>query len=229
MRTSNHTRLRLQNAFTMLELVFVIIVLGILTALALPRLDRDFKQGAMDKVLAAIRYTQHMALTDFRHAFDNALWQRSFWQISFRSCANNTGMFYMIGSDKNYNGAIGRDEAAMDTISKKPMFWLTANECANGGDGTVSEDIFLTTKWNITGIAGAGGCAGAQYIGFDHLGRPHVNFLGSNSPNYSSYMRQTCTFTFTMADGDSFQIQIQPESGYANIVSVVAGDGLDEL
>lgn len=51
-------------AFTMIELVFVIVVLGILSALAMPRIDRDLRQEAKDNILSSIRYTQHLALID---------------------------------------------------------------------------------------------------------------------------------------------------------------------
>jgi len=45
---------KMQNsAFTLLELVFVILVLGILTALAIPRIDRDLRQEAADNILSA--------------------------------------------------------------------------------------------------------------------------------------------------------------------------------
>jgi len=40
-----------KNAFTMVELLFVIIVIGILASLAMPRLDRDNKQEASDNKL----------------------------------------------------------------------------------------------------------------------------------------------------------------------------------
>ena len=63
-------------AFTMLELVFVIVVLGILAALALPRMDRDLRQEAKDNILSAIRYTQHLALMDNKTNPLDANWQR---------------------------------------------------------------------------------------------------------------------------------------------------------
>ena len=70
-----------KNAFTMLELVFVIVVLGIIAAIAMPRIDRDRTQEAADSILADIRYAQHMAMADYRQQSigTNAnQWQRSF-------------------------------------------------------------------------------------------------------------------------------------------------------
>jgi prepilin-type N-terminal cleavage/methylation domain-containing protein len=70
-----------RSAFTMIELVMVIVVLGILAALAIPRLDSDIRQRSGDNILSAIRFTQQMALmddvTDPRHSD----WQRTFWRL----------------------------------------------------------------------------------------------------------------------------------------------------
>ena len=46
-----------KNAFTMIELVFAIVVLGILTAIGLPNIDKDNRQEAADIILSNIRYT----------------------------------------------------------------------------------------------------------------------------------------------------------------------------
>lgn len=212
----NHHSNSFKHAFTMLELVFVIVALGIIAAVAMPRLDRDLKQEAADSILSDIRYTQHMAQVDFRHSFNNAAWQTSFWKITFESCAGS-GLFVGVGSDKDYQGDTNRDEAAIDPANGKPMFWLNTDSCTNGGDSTVSDRIFITNKFGITSVAGTGGCAGLKHIGFDHLGRPHVSFSSSSAPDYTSYMSTTCTFTFTMSDGDTFAISIDPESGHASI------------
>jgi hypothetical protein len=83
----------------------------------------------------------------------------------------------------------------------------------------VSNNVFLTKKFGVENIATTGGCAGVQHIGFDHLGRPHVSFSGSTSPNYGSYMGSACDMTFDMKAGDSFTIRILPETGYAFIVN----------
>jgi len=215
----NYNSNSFKHAFTMIELVFVIVALGIIAAIAMPKIDRDLKQEAADSILSDIRYTQHMALVDFRQSFDNAQWQRSFWEITFESCGSGSGLFTGIGSDKDYEGDTDKEEAAIDPANGKPMFWTNTASCTNGGDSTVSDRIFITKKFGITSVTGTGGCAGLKHIGFDHLGRPHIGFSGSGAPDYASYMSSTCTFTFTMSDGDTFAINIEPESGHAFIVT----------
>ncbi len=212
-----HIDVKERVGFTMIELVMVIVVLGILAALTIPRLDRDLKQEASDTVLSSIRYTQHLALTDNKHRFDTPTWQRAFWKFSVESCSGGD-LFLSVGTDMDLQGDIDATEAALDPSNGKPMFWLNTATCAPGDDLTASsENIFLTKKYGLTAIAGGGSCAGVQHIGFDHLGRPHVGFSASNVPDYGSYINTQCTFTFTMSDGDTFTINIEPETGYAYI------------
>lgn len=221
---SNHTDTYTNRvAFTMIELVFVIVVLGILASLAMPRLDRDLKQEAEESILSDIRYTQHLALRDYKHEFDDLQWQRAFWRIGFNGCTGG-GLYEYIGSDSNYGGGIDDNESAIDPANGKKMYWGTAS-CVNGGDSNTSERIFITHKYGITNAtftgSGNNSCANAQYIGFDHLGRPHQGFAGvagSNAPDYSSYLDASCTITFTMSDGNTFAITIQPETGHTFIV-----------
>ena len=201
----------------MIELVMVIVVLGILAALAMPRLDRDRVQEAADAVLSNIRYTQHLALLDNKQKFDDAQWQKEFWRIEFESCASGSGLFFSIGSDIAHSGSIAQTQTALEPANGKPLFWRNTSSCTNGGDGTVSENIFLSKKFGVASVAGTGGCTG-KYIGFDHLGRPHTVFSTSAVPNNSSYMSTACTFTFTMENSDTFAVTIQPETGYAQIV-----------
>jgi prepilin-type N-terminal cleavage/methylation domain-containing protein len=212
-----HTTAKNNQAFTMLELVMVIVVLGILAALALPRLDRDLTQEASDTVLSSIRYTQHMALLDDRQQFDDAQWQREFWRIEFEQCADG-GTFLSVGSDKDQDGSLDRDETLLDPSNGKPMFWKNTEDCKSGGDDTASDQIFLYKKYGVKTITGSGGCNGVKHIGFDHLGRPHVSFTNSSSPDYGSYMTSTCIFTFSLENGESFRLQINPETGYATIL-----------
>lgn len=211
-------------AFTMLELVFVIVVLGIIASLAMPRLDRDIKQEAADSILSNIRYTQHLALTDNKHKFDKAKWQQRFWRIVFSTCTGDD-RYFMIGSDDDMedssNAFFDEDEAALDPRTGKPLFWTNGQDCSDGGDGTVSEEVFISKKYGITSVVSSGSCSNTAksmgHIGFDNLGRPHYGFSSSSQPNYASIITEKCTFTYTLSDGDTFAIDIEPETGYAYI------------
>lgn len=200
----------------MLELVFVIVVLGILASMAMSRLDRDLKQEAADTILSNIRYTQHLSLMDNKHIFNDPKWQQRFWKIMFSTCSNGAH-FFRIGSDNDMDsgGSFEESEAATDPLTGKPLYLADNGDCT---DTTVSNEMFIGKKFGVTVANGTGGCNGIKHIGFDHLGRPHVSFGSSTTPNYSTYMSDECTFTFTMSDGDTFDIKIAPETGYATIV-----------
>jgi prepilin-type N-terminal cleavage/methylation domain-containing protein len=211
---------RFNRAFTMIELVFVIVVIGILAILAIPRLDRDLREEAQTNILNAIRYTQHLALMDDKQMFDNPKWQQRYWQIAFNECASGSNnFFYKIGSDNNMGGGgqFSKAESAIDGATGLPYFWPAGTDCSKGGDGTVSSNIFISKKYGINSVTFSGGCAGAKYVGFDNLGRPHVHFGGSSSPDNSSYMSSDCKITFSFKDSsiNPFTVTITKETGYA--------------
>ncbi len=199
-------------AFTMLELVFVIVVLGILAALAMPRLDRDIRQEAADNILSSIRYTQHLALTDNKHKFDSHDWQKALWQIRFPTSGSGS---YSIGTNMDYDTNIDADEAAIDPANGKIMHSTAAN---------ASPNIDITKKYGINSII-FNGCAGssassANHIAFDNLGRPHRGVTQGATNTYATYIKGgNCQITFNSpAFNSSFIIEIKQETGYAFIV-----------
>jgi prepilin-type N-terminal cleavage/methylation domain-containing protein len=209
-----------KKAFTMIELVFVVVVIGILAALAIPRLDRDLKQEAADNILSAIRYTQHLALLDDKQKFNKDKWQQRFWRIYFGTCDGKA--FYSVGSDDNMesssNARVDFSESAIDPANGKHMWAYDGNCAGSYGMDKLSPNIFIGKKYGITSIQPSGGCSN-KYIGFDHLGRPYGSaFPTSTVPDNSGVIHTPCTLTFTMSNGDSFQIKIEPETGYAYIV-----------
>lgn len=220
----------MKSAFTMLELVVVIVVLGILASLAMPRMERDVRQDAADNVLSAIRYTQHMALNDNVINPSNANWQQAYWRFGFQGCSDN-GIFYYVGSDKDLEGNIDAGEEAIDPSNGLRMNGLNTSPCESDLDNqaTASPQIFLTKQYGIRdgGVTFTNcGNGNGQYIGFDHLGRPHRGFVptpsggGSTTPDYSSIISTDCTITLDFDDGSlaDIQIIIEKETGYAYIV-----------
>ncbi len=219
-----------RSAFTMIELIMVIVVLGILAAIAMPRLDRDVRQEVAGQLLTDIRFTQHMALMDNVVNPENASWQSAFWTIGFQECGTNDNVFYYIGSDKDYGGSLGTDEMAIDASNGKKMITRAYNPCL--GPDSVASDTSRRTFISKKGISvvdftncnpqtGAAGTDNGRYIGFDNLGRPHKGHLGSTSPDFSTTMQGECKIAFKFVTGSGIsdiEIIIEPESGHAYIV-----------
>ncbi len=201
-------------AFTMLELVFVIVVLGILSSLAIPRLERDLRQEAKDNLLSAIRYTQHLALIDDKTNPADPNWQKKLWKISFSTSGNNLANFYTVSSDTDQDGSVDKNETAIDPANGKYMYNFGGNTDI---DSDESPNIFIGKKYGINSMNFEDGCEDAQHVAFDHLGRPH-NEIGSATNDYGKYMSQDCTIEFGFADTSitPLTVTITTETGHVS-------------
>lgn len=132
-------------AFSLLELVFVIIIIGILAVLAMPNFRGNPLQTAADQLANHIRYTQHLAMVNDKFDPADATWFNTRWQLTI------VGTSYDLYQDADKDGAFTAGEGAIDPLTKMPI-----------------AGINLATEYSITGIT-------ATTIAFDHLGRPYTN------------------------------------------------------
>ncbi|QOP40798.1 pilus assembly FimT family protein [Sulfurimonas marina] len=217
----------MKKAFTVMELMFIIIVIGILAAVVMPRMERDVVREAAIQLVSHIRYTQHLALVDDRYNKDDADWYRSRWQIIFENNADSGGEeSYTIFSDNpDYSGHAGANEIATNPQDKSKKL--------TGGTNGVSYDNAAATrsmnlgiKYGIVDVNLTDSCkfSSSKRIAFDHLGRPLKGDLSNATTYMSPYPNSNRIITsncdITLSDGtESVTIRITPETGYTYILN----------
>jgi len=193
-------------AFTMLELVFVIIVIGILAVLAMPSFTSNPLQRAAEQVASHIRYTQHLAMVNDQFDTIDSTWWKERWQIRFLS--NGNTQYYDIFRDENQGGNSDEIEEAIDP--------LTGMRLGSGNTlNTPTDVVNLTDSFSISEIGGTCVNGGTHKIAFDNLGRPYLNVstgLFSNPvPNGG------CTIVIKHQTDGNATISVQAETGYVSI------------
>lgn len=65
-----------KKAFTMIELIMIMVVVGILSIAIIPRIDRDTLLEATNQIVSHIRYTQHLAMMDNKYNPKDPNWYK---------------------------------------------------------------------------------------------------------------------------------------------------------
>ncbi|MDD2830506.1 MAG: type II/IV secretion system protein [Sulfuricurvum sp.] len=218
-----------RTAFSMLELIFVIIVIGLLAALSIPNLNTNPLSDAAEQVANHIRYTQHLAMVDDRFDSTNANWPSELWQIRFRSVkdynnASEKEWFYEIFSDKSFDGDSTEQEEAKDP--------LTGESLGNGTFNNTVDDhklINLTRKFGIKNIVISGGTnsydSSQPRIAFDNIGRPYRNALPNLGDDWHKLLLTSdMNITLTGSDDQTSIITVKAETGYVCILDNTTGE-----
>lgn len=216
----------MKKAFTMIELIFIIVVVGILAAVAVPQINRNSLVEAADQVAAHIRYTQQLAMNDNKFDPDDPNWFKKLWRIQFSYTnikESAEGWTYTVYFDRNMdgspNGSGNFTNNDFATDPQNPNKFLTPGfqgQGINKQKDRINPKLNLTKTYDISNITFAN-CGAGQTIVFDSYGRPMGQVADSSVPYDRLFVGQNpCTITLTNNAKEQAYITVQPETGYVS-------------
>ena len=210
----------MKKAFTLLELVFVIVVIGILAATIIPNTRTNPVQEAAIQLVSHIRYTQHLAMMDDRFDSTDATWFQTLWQIRFTAgilpLPGQVAYGIFSDTDKNQAPTLGGN-VAVDPQSGLLMTGGVTNALPYSDD-RVLKKANLGMTYGITSVTFGSECNDAMRIAFDNLGRPIEGDISSaNLITDLKYITGTCQITISNGTNPDAVILIEPETGYTHI------------
>ena len=223
----------MKKAFSMLELVFVIVVIGILALAVISKNDNSKLMQAAVQLVAHIRYTQHLAMVDDRFKVNDTAWYKSRWTILFNKDNNADDKYaYTIFTDESKTGNPDYKEIANDPSKSGKLlsggFAGLAKLDIKKLDGANPEQFIGTKELNIGrtyGVISVNFSSSCSYyksekISFDYQGRPLKGSMSSYNKAYmkNRLIQETCVITLNASEG-SVEISIEPETGYVHISS----------
>ncbi len=215
----------MKNAFTMIELVFVIVIVGILSLVISSSFERNTLREAADQVVSHIRYTQHLAMVDDKFVpnpemskegsaatrlLESQEWYKGRWHILFSTTANGT-ISYSIISDSTKSTYDGNPSANFNSpyseVARDPanptqyLIGTTYTSFDNDKDRYINPKLDLKKTYVIMGLSIAGGSTGstATRIIFDSLGRPYRGAITSLTSSTNRLATTRVTIKLCMA------------------------------
>lgn len=213
----------MKKAFTMIELVFVIVIVGILSALMLQRSDDNKLILATNQLISHIRHTQHLAMMNDVYSDINDSWYKARWQIFFTQANNNSNWSYIVYSNQLQQDDI--NNVNQESIAKDPLSGLLITGVVHNDDNYSDNEILkianLYEIYGVTNIEFSTSCriTNSKTISFDRIGRPLKGKVYSLTHQYKKdsdeyrLITQTCKITL-FKDSDYKNICIEPETGY---------------
>ena len=226
----------MKKAFTLIEFIFVIVVIGIIATLALPKLNKNNLPKAAHQVVSHIRYAQHLAMIDDKFDSVTALipgtdkgnWYNKRWRIIFQNSNGTDNQWsYTIFDDRigNATGNVDQGEIAINPLNTNKLLsgGATGTSIVIGTDLEVTKELNIGIEYGVQDIDFTN--CGGQTIAFDHLGRPLIGALSNYLTAYGSLLTTRCTIDLCTVNPcpagsstDKISIAIEPETGYTHII-----------
>ena len=214
--------LTMKIAFTLLEIILVIIVIGIIIKVTFADTKADLLNQAATQLVSHIRYTQHLAMIDDKYKINDSIWYKKRWQIIFgTSVFTESEIAYSVFSDTSGSSSGRPDisETAINPLDRSKLLGGGYSGIIYSSDSRVTQSMNIGKTYGITNYNLDDGCSGTR-IAFDNLGRPLRGNINSMTGAYHAGTQRlivsTCNIILENSEGN-ITISIEPETGYTYI------------
>ena len=234
----------MKKAFTLIELVFVMVVLGILTFALWPTKPPTQALEAARQIVAHIRYTQHLALNDDKFATHTDTggtssiakdWYKRLWRITFSNLTADKdckigGWRYAVY--QNIAGDLsdkGQPNGTIEAARNPAQAGKVLSACYSGLSTNTSDELNLSQTYKIKNIDFSEFATDSRIQGiiFDELGRAYPrgewNTPYDNSSKFSQGNGSFGRIKLSAKDRSKASILIFAETGYACVENVDLG------
>jgi len=228
----------------MVELIMVIIIIGILASVVIPRISSNKLRESALQIVSHIRYTQHLAMIDDKFNLLDDHWYRKRWQIAF-STAHSTRSYYIFSDSASNSGAYDGNPSANITYTKvevarnqldryRYMIGVANSNFDNSSTQRISPNLDIGKMYGVVDVKMSDGTSSTvKRILFDHLGRPYRG-TGSSTATHplNSSVDKVATSRIliklcieacvgnnrTINSATEIMIAVEPETGYTHIL-----------
>ncbi len=195
-------------AFSLLELIFVIVLIAIISSTIISKTEISKLQIATDKIVLYLNYTRYIAFVDSKFDIDDVEWERKRWTLKFQNCSDtNNGMYYIVYSDMSGGtAAFKKDECMKDPLSLKYLY--SGYDCKPSSNE--SKNILLTKEFGVHKVEVS--CNTTSTIGQISFGADGKIYsqLGTNIKEID----EQCLLKLYDINDDYTTIAIEPKTGY---------------
>lgn len=236
----------MKKAFTLIELVFVMVVLGILTFALWPKKQPTQALEAARQIVAHIRYTQHLALNDDKFATHTDTdgtgnniaidWYKRLWRITFSNpevvppgCRNGGWRYAVYQNISRGLSDRGQPNGANEAASNPAQAGKVLSACYSGLSTNTSDELNLGQTYKIDRIDFGEFATDSRIRGiiFDELGRAYPNGQWTtpydNGRSFSQGRGSYGRIKLSAKDGSTANILVFGETGYACVENVDPG------
>lgn len=232
----------MKKAFTLVELIFVVVVIGILAFALWPTKPPTQALEAARQIVAHIRYTQHLALNDDKFATHTDTggtdsiakdWYKRLWRITFSNLTANEdckigGWRYAVYQNiANDLSDKGQPNGTIEAARNPAQAGKVLSACYSGLSTNTSDELNLSQTYKIENIDFSNFAEGGKIQGiiFDELGRAYPRgdftqaYINDKKFKHNSYGR----IKLSAKDGSVANILVFSETGYACVENVDLG------